>query len=145
MKWKKKWRIKTTSVVWPNSRLESLPWLHSLQIPISHMEEEVSEQRKTQTCYFHRFSLLFVCLVFFACLLALNLCRFSGIPPSQHPQHPNTAQSYFPPHLPLVLSPLFYLYVLPVSISISSSRGTGPALWLIIEIPPWGTVCLTPG
>lgn len=41
--------------------------------------------------------------------------------------------------------PLFNLCVLPANVSILPSRSSGPALWLIIAIHPWGKVCLTPG
>lgn len=64
----------------------------------------------------------------------------SGLPPSHHPF------PCFSLHLSLCLCfPCFNLYVLPASVSIPPSRGSGPALWLIIVIPPWGTLCLTPG
>lgn len=77
--------------------------------------------------HFVCYSLLLLHSIFAVFLISSPLqSNQSGISPSQHP---STAQSCSLPHLPLVLSPLFYLYVLPVSISISSSRGTGPALW----------------
>lgn len=113
---------------------------------ITHGGRSVSREEHWCVIFF-LFSLLFVCSSLLPFLAAFILSsplqsNQSGTPPSQHP---STAQSCFPPHLPHVWSPLFYLCVLPASFSISSSRGTGPALWLTMEIPPWGTVWLTPG
>lgn len=97
---------------------------------------------------------LFV-LVAFLCLLLshspISSLLFLSLPSSQTslasvPLSVPASVSAFKPHSTSTSPPpLLYLYVLPASVSIPPSRGSGPVLWLIIEIPPCGPVCVTPG
>lgn len=125
----------------PNGGRESIPKLQILCKATSDAEaSSVSGKRAKNNFFFQPLFFVFVCPSSLV-LLHYPFPVFSfPLLPSSHPSlasFPLTIPFCFSLHPSLRLClPLFNLYVLPASVSIRPSRGSGPALWLIIVIPP---------